>query len=69
SQGSGADCLGSPINATLWLANNMARLGTPLKKGELILSGSLGPMSTIQAGDHFVAEFSDLGKVAVHFTA
>ncbi len=68
SQGSGAACLGSPINATLWLVNKMAQLGTPLKKGEVILSGALGPMAAIAAGDSFEASFSGLGKVYVHFT-
>lgn len=68
SEGTGAACLGSPINATLWLVNTMARLGTPLKAGEIILSGALGPMATVAAGDSFTANFSDLGSVTVGFT-
>ncbi len=59
STGSGYACLGSPINATLWLANTMAKMGTPLKAGELILSGALGPMSNVTAGDEVVARFTD----------
>lgn len=68
STGNGAACLGSPLNATLWLANTMAKLGTPLKAGELILSGALGPMASVEAGDSFEATFTGLGHVSVHFT-
>jgi 2-keto-4-pentenoate hydratase len=68
SEGSGAACLGSPLNATLWLVNTMAKLGTPLKAGEVILSGALGPMASVEAGDKFEASFTGLGTVSVSFT-
>ncbi|MGB0862950.1 MAG: 2-keto-4-pentenoate hydratase [Saprospiraceae bacterium] len=67
STGIGSACLGSPINATLWLVNKMATLGTPLKAGEVILSGALGPMSSVTAGDTVVANFDGLGSVSVSF--
>ncbi len=67
STGSGAACLGSPLNATLWLVNQMAALGTPLKAGEVILSGALGPMANVEAGDTFAATFDGLGSVSVSF--
>ena len=68
AEGSGADCLGSPLNATLWLVNTMAKLGTPLKAGEVILSGALGKMVDVAAGDKITAEFSELGSVGVSYT-
>jgi len=68
SRGTGADCLGSPLNATLWLANQMQIVGSPLKAGELILSGALGPMCMVNAGDEIAAEITGLGSVSVKFS-
>ncbi len=68
SEGSGVNCMGSPLNAVLWLANTMAKNGTPLEAGELILSGSLGKMANVNAGDKVEATFEGLGNVSVTFT-
>lgn len=68
SEGFGSACLGSPITATLWLAKTMASLNTPLRAGDVILSGALGPMVSVAPGDFVEASFDELGKVSVHFT-
>lgn len=68
SEGCGRNCLGSPINATLWLARKMYELGSPLTAGQLIFTGAVGPMVSVQAGDHFHAKFEGLGDVSVSFT-
>lgn len=67
SEGVGAACLGSPILALQWLAQTFADLGTPLKAGDIVLSGALGPMCAGEAGDTFEAEIEGFGTVTFSF--
>jgi 2-keto-4-pentenoate hydratase len=67
--GMGANCLGSPYLAALWLARKLAGNDLPLKAGDVILTGSLGPMYDLGAGDHVVAEIEDFGSVKFHLSS
>jgi 2-keto-4-pentenoate hydratase len=68
STGSGAACLGHPLAAVAWLAATVRDHGSPLRAGEVILSGALGPMVPVAPGDVFLADISGLGQVSATFT-
>jgi 2-keto-4-pentenoate hydratase len=63
SSGSGAACLGNPLHAARWLADTMSQRGTPLRAGDVVMTGALGPVHSIAAGDEVEARFGDLGAV------
>jgi len=67
STGIGAACMGHPLNACMWLAHIMIELGRPLLAGDVLLSGALGPMVPVQAGDSIRMSLARLGQVECHF--
>ncbi|MFT4288530.1 2-keto-4-pentenoate hydratase [Nocardioides sp.] len=68
STGSGAACLGDPIKAVVWLARKAREFGEPLRAGQVLLSGALGPMRPIPPGATVQATVTGLGSVSAHFS-
>ncbi|QYO75633.1 2-keto-4-pentenoate hydratase [Devosia salina] len=62
STGAGLASLGNPLNALRWVAGHLARTGRPLRAGNVILSGALGPMSPIRSGDVVSLRIAGLGS-------
>jgi len=67
SSGTGAACLGDPLEALRWLAVQAARFGDPLRAGHLILSGALGPFVPFAPGDRVTASISGFAPLTVSF--
>lgn len=67
STGAGAACMGNPVTAMLWLARKMVEVGRPLQAGDVVLSGALGPLVPVAAGDVLELRISGLGSVRAAF--
>jgi 2-keto-4-pentenoate hydratase len=59
--GVGGDVMGDPLNALAWLADKLASAGAPLRRGMIVMTGSMVPIQYPVAGDRVLVEVSGLG--------
>lgn len=63
-QATSAAVLGNPLNAVVWLANEVSKYGITIEPNMFVLSGALSKAVEFNAGDIFEADFGFLGKVS-----
>jgi 2-keto-4-pentenoate hydratase len=67
--GSGGNVLGDPRLALTWLANELISHGAHLQRGDTVITGTCVVPVPVSEGDAMVADFGDLGQLAVKFSA
>lgn len=64
--GRGADVLGDPLRAVVWLANTLHGYGRGVRAGQIVFTGSLHAALPVTAGDLVEAHFDGVGRVSLH---
>jgi 2-keto-4-pentenoate hydratase len=62
-EGRGADAMGHPLDALVWLADHLAAIGRGLLRGDVVITGSIITSKTVTAGDFVRFEVEKLGTV------
>ncbi len=65
--GLAAGVLNHPASGVHWLANKLARHGSGLKAGDLVLAGSFTRPVHVHKGDTFLADYGPLGTITCTF--
>jgi 2-keto-4-pentenoate hydratase len=67
AEGAGEMALGHPANAVAWLAGKLAERDRSLQAGDLVMTGTLTPITPIARGSAYEGAFSTLGTVTKSF--
>jgi len=66
--GQGSDVMGNPLHALAWLAQTRAASGTPLKRGTIVMTGSMVPIQFPARGDRAAVAVDGLGTAELVLT-
>jgi 2-keto-4-pentenoate hydratase len=69
SEGVGANVLGDPRQALVWLVNELSRLNLSLLAGQVVTTGTCLTPLAVEPGDHVIADFGAIGAVDVWLDA
>ena len=64
-EGLGADVMGHPLEALVWLANMLADRGESIPGGSLVITGSIIPPTPLSSGDTATISIEGLGDAHV----
>jgi 2-keto-4-pentenoate hydratase len=67
-QGTGANVLGDPVEALVWLVNELTAQGQTLQAGHFVTTGACVVPIPVMPGDVVSADFGWLGAVSARFT-
>ena len=66
-EGTGALTLGHPLNVLEWLVAALSARGQDIRKGDLVMTGTMTGLHAPEPGEPAVADFGALGKVEIVF--
>lgn len=65
--GVGSNVLGDPVEALVWLANELGRHGQSLEAGQFVTTGACVPPIPVEPGQSVEADFGWIGRIGVQF--
>jgi 2-keto-4-pentenoate hydratase len=68
SSGSGANVLGDPRTALVWIANELCHFSDGLHPGQIVTTGTCIPPIPVTPGDHVRMDFGSFGSIDVQFS-
>lgn len=67
ASGPGTAVMGNPMAALAWLANKLISLGTNLKSGDIVMTGSVHAPQFLSGGGEVEVGFDEMGMVKASF--
>lgn len=67
--GVGSNVLGDPLEALVWLVNELSAAGQTLRAGQFVTTGACVPPIPVEPGHTVKADFGWIGRISASFTA